>query len=425
MLNVDTQKGDDVPGRSVWLRILGVVDSVLERLIEEPDGRVVAHVRPKRRQRQRCGICGQRCPLYDQGEGRRWWRGLDLGTTCFYVEAAAPRVSCRQHGVVVARVPWARHGSRFLRAFEDQVAWLATQCSQKACSQLMRLDWQTVGRIITRVVAEVSRSHDRLDGLQRIGIDEISWRRGQRYVTLVVDHVTGQLVWAAEGRSKKVVERFFEQLGPERSAQLTHVSSDGAEWILGPVEQHCPTATICLDPFHVVQWATNALDKVRRTIWNQTRRSGQKTEATELKGSRWLLLRNAQDLTANETAKLALVAKLNRPLYRAYLLKEQLRMIFHVGYDEAIGSLERWLQWARRCRIDAFVALARTITYYRADIEATLLHGVNNGRVEALNTKIRLIARRAFGFRSAQALIALSELTLGGLCPPLPGRQRP
>jgi transposase len=163
---------------------------------------------------------------------------------------------------------------------------------------------------------------------------------------------------------------------------------------------------------------------VRRAIWNQTRRSGQPAQATELKGSRWVLLRNAQDLTANETAKLAVVARLNAPLYRAYLLKEQLRMVFHVGYEEAIDSLERWLQWARRCRIGPFVALARTITYYRADIEATLLHGVTNGRVESLNTKVRLIARRAFGFRSAQALIALSELTLGGLCPPLPGRQR-
>jgi transposase len=374
-----------------------VVDSVLESLVEEPDGSVVAHVRPKRRQRQRCPFCGQRCPLYDQGASRRWWRGLDLGTICFVVEAAAPRVSCREHGVVVARVPWARHGSRFLRAFEDQVAWLATQCSQQACSQLMRLDWQTVGRIISRVVEETSWNRDRLDGLQRISIDEISWRRGQRYLTLVVDHVTGRLVWAAEGRSKKVVERFFDQLGPQRCAQLTHVSSDGAEWILGPVEQHCPNATICLDPFHVVKWATSALDKVRRAIWNQTRRSGQKAEATELKGSRWLLLRNPQDLTPNETAKLALVAKLNAPLYRAYLLKEQLRMVFHVGYDEAIDSLERWWQWARRCRIGPFIALARTITYYRADIEATLLHGVNNGRAESLNTKVRLIARRAFG----------------------------
>jgi len=394
-----------------------------KRLVEEPDGSVVAHVRPQRRQRQRCGLCGRRSPLYDQGEGRRRWRGLDVGFTRFVVEAAAPRVTCREHGVVVARVPWARHRSRYLLAFEDQVAWLATQCSQKACSELMRLDWQTVGRIITRVVNEASHSHDRLDGLERIGIDEISWRTGQRYLTLVIDHASGRLVWAAEGRNRKVVDSFFEQLGQERCAQISHVSSDGAEWILRPVEQHCPNATICLDPFHVVQWATNALDKVRREIWNEVRRSGHKTVAAELKGSRWALLKNPENLTANQATTLALVAKLNAPLYRAYLLKEQLRMVFHVGYDQAVGLLERWLQWARRCRIGPFVALARTITYYRADIEATLLHGVTNGRVESLNTKVRLIARRAFGFRSAPALIALSELALGGLCPPLPGRQ--
>ena len=414
-----------MPGRSVWLRILGVADSVLESLVEEPDGSVVAHVRPNRRQRHRCGICGRRGPVYDQGEGRRRWRGLDVGYTRFLVEAAAPRVTCRQHGVVVAQVPWARHRSRYLRMFEDQVAWLATQCSQKACSELMRLDWQTVGRIITRVVDEASCGQDRLDGLERIGIDEISWRTGQRYLTLVIDHVSGRLVWAAEGRSRKVVDSFFEQLGQQRCAQISHVSSDGAEWILAPIEDYCPNATICLDPFHVVQWATNALDNVRRQIWNELRRSGEKAVAAELKGSRWALVRNPEHLTANQAAKLAAIAKLNAPLYRAYLLKEQLRMVFHVGYDEAIRSLEHWLRWARRCRIGPFVALARTITYYRADIQATLLHGVNNGRVESLNTKVRLIARRAFGFRSAHALIALSELTLGGLCPPLPGRQRP
>jgi transposase len=179
------------------------MDSVLERLVEEPDGSVVTHVRPKRRQQQRCGICCRRGPLYDQGEGRRRWRGLVVGFTRLFVEAAAPRITCPEHGVVVAHVPWARHRSRYLRTFEDQVAWLSTQCSQKACSQLMRLDWETVGRIISRVVDEAARSHDRLDGLERIGIDEISWRRGQRYLTLVIDHASGQLVWAAEGRSKE------------------------------------------------------------------------------------------------------------------------------------------------------------------------------------------------------------------------------
>jgi len=412
-----------VPGRSVWLRVLGLVGAVLEQLVEEPDGTIVAHVRTNRRRRHRCGVCGCRGALYDQGAGRRRWRGLDLGATCFFVEAAAPRVRCREHGVVVAQAPWARHGAGFVRTFEDQVAWLATQCSQKACSLLMRVDWATVGRIITRVVEEASRAHDRLDGLERIGIDEISWRKGQKYITLVIDHVSGRLIWAAEGRSRKVVGQFFELLGPERCARITHISSDGADWIITPAEAHCPNATICLDPFHIVGWATAALDKVRREIWNEVRRSGEKAEAGEVKDSRWALLKNPENLTAKQSAKLAVVAKLNAPLYRAYLLKEQLRMVFRVGYHEAIGLLERWLQWARRCRIAPFVRLARTITYYRADIEATLLHGVNNGRLESLNTKVRLIARRAFGFHSAKAMIALAELTHGGLCPALPGRQ--
>lgn len=411
-----------MPGRSVWLRVLGLVGAVLEGMVEEVDGSLVAKVRPARHQRHRCGICSRRSQLYDQGAGRRRWRGLDLGYSRFYLEAAAPRVRCREHGVVVAQVPWARHGSGFIRAFEDQVAWLATQCSQSACSQLMRVDWQTVGRIISRVVEEVSRGRDRLDGLTKIGIDELSWRRGQRYITVVMDQVSGRLVWAAEGRSRDTVERFFNALGKPRCALITHISSDGAEWIIIPAELHCPNATICLDPFHIVGWATGALDKVRREVWNRVRRAGLRDEARELKDSRWALLKNPEDLTEKQSRKLAVIAQVNDPLYRAYLLKEELRMIFRVPYEQAKVLLESWLKWARRCRIEPFVKLARTITYYRQDIEATLLHGVNNARSESANTKIRLIARRAFGFHSAKALIALSELTLGGLCPSLPGR---
>lgn len=411
-----------MPGRSVWLRVLGLVGAVLEGMVEEVDGSLVAKVRPAWHQRHRCGICGRRSQLYDQGAGRRRWRGLDLGYTRFYLEAAAPRVRCREHGVVVAQVPWARHGSGFIRAFEDQVAWLATQCSQSACSQLMRVDWQTVGRIISRVVEEVSRGRDRLDGLTKIGIDELSWRRGQRYITVVMDQVSGRLVWAGEGRSRDTVERFFTAVGKPRCALITHISSDGAEWIIIPAELHCPNATICLDPFHIVGWATAALDKVRREVWNRVRRAGLKAEAREIKDSRWALLKNPEDLTEKQSRKLAVIAQVNDPLYRAYLLKEQLRMIFRVPYEQAKVLLESWLKWARRCRIEPFVKLARTITYYRQDIEATLLHGVNNARSESANTKIRLIARRAFGFHSAKALIALAQLTLGGLCPSLPGR---
>jgi transposase len=340
------------------------------------------------------------------------------------VEAEAPRVACRRHGVVVARVPWARHGSWFTREFEQQVAWLATRCAKAAVCELMRVSWYTVGRIIERVVVdERARQGDPLDTLRRIGIDELSYRVGQRYVTVVVDHDSGLLVWAREGRDKETVARFFAELGPERSARIELVSSDMGEWITRAVAEQCPQATLCLDPFHIVALASDALDEVRREVWNQARRSGDTAGARWLKGARWALWKRPERLTDRQQAKLSQIAKINERLYRAYLLKEQLRLVFHEPDPAAaITLLDGWISWARRCRIPSFVKLAKTITAHRAGIVATLTHRLSNARVEAINTTLRLITRRAYGFHSADALIALAMLTVGGLRPPLPGR---
>jgi transposase len=396
-----------------------VVESV--KVAEEG---LVVRVRPRRRDLSRCGVCGRRAPGYDRGAGRRRWRALDLGAKRAFVEAAAPRVECRQHGVVVARMPWARHGSWFTREFEEQVAWLATQCSKSAVCELMRISWLTVGRIIERVVAEQeNRRGDPLASLQRIGIDELSYRKGQRYITVVVDHDSGRLVWAADGRNKQTVARFFEALGPERSAGLELVSSDLGEWITRVVAQRCPLATLCLDPFHVVALATIALDEVRREVWNEARRSGDKTGARWLKGARWALWKRPERLTERQQAKLQTIEHINRRLYRAYLLKEQLRIVFQErDPDAAVALLDAWLSWARRCRIASFVTLAATIKQHYDGIVATLRHRLSNARIEAINTTLRLICRRAYGFHSAEALIALAMLTLGGLRPSLPGR---
>jgi transposase len=380
----------------------------------------VLAVRPSWRERDRCGICRRRSPGFDLGEGRRRWRALDLGTTLAYVEAGAPRVSCRRHGVVVCAVPWARHQSRFTRAFEDQVGWLAINTSKTAVAQLMRIAWRTVGAICERVAAEAQRDVELLDGLRRIGIDEISHLKGQRYLTVVVDHDSGRLVWAAAGRDRKTVERFLDALGPERCTRLELVSADMASWIAGPISERCPNAVLCVDPFHVVQLATDALDEIRREVWNEARRAGHKQLARELKGARFALWKNPENLTARQATKLVDIQKINRPLYRAYLLKEQLRQIYRLPAKAEIALLERWLKWARRCRLKPFVKLARTITDQRPGIIAAIQHGLSNARVEAINTQIRLITRRAFGFHSPDALIALAMLSLADLCPPLP-----
>jgi transposase len=409
-----------VRGIRVWGRLLGLQRAVVEDARIGIEGEVVVVARPVWRERDRCGLCRRRCPGFDLGGGPRRWRALDLGTTLAFVEAEAPRVSCRRHGVVVCAVPWARHDARFTRAFEDQAAWLAVNTSKTAVAELMRVAWRTVGGIVERVAGEARREVDLLDGLRRIGIDEISHRKGQRYLTVVVDHDTGRLVWAAAGRDRKTIEAFFDELGEERCKQITLVSCDMAGWISGPVADRLPDAVRCVDPFHVVMLATDALDEIRREVWNDARRSGEITVAKDLKGARFALWKNPENLTDRQAAKLSTIQKTNARLYRAYLLKEQLRQIYRLPPDAAIILLDAWIAWARRSRLPAFVKLARTITAQRPGILAAIEHGLSNARVEAINTQIRMITRRAFNFHSPGALIALAMLSPAGLCPPHP-----
>jgi transposase len=421
-----------VQNATLWRALLRVEKTIVEDIeYDEDEQLLVAHVRlrARARARSRCGRCDRRSPAYDRGEGRRRWRALDLGTVRVAIEAAAPRVSCPVHGPTVVAVPWARHGAGHTLVFDEQVAWLATQCSKSAVTELMRIAWRTVGAIITRVWADVEALHDRFADLTRIGIDEISYKRGHRYLTVVVDHDSGRLVWAAPGRDKATLAVFFDALGEQRCAQITHVSADGADWISSVVTDRCPNAVRCADPFHVVRWATDALDEVRRQAWNEARgavtqrRAGRSSgQAKALKGARYALWKNPENLTSRQQTKLAWIAKTDPRLHRAYLLKEGLRLVFQLPLEEAAEALDVWVGWARRCRIPAFIDLQRRITKHRTSILAAIEHGLSNGRIESVNTKIRLITRIAFGFRSPDALIALAMLSLGGHPPVLPGR---
>jgi transposase len=271
---------------TVCVRAAGVERTVVEEVYVHPvDSVKVVSVRPDRRwqRRPRCGVCRERAPLYDRGHRRRW-RSLDDGLLRVYFEACLPRVTCAEHGVVIAAVPWARHGAGHTIPFDETVAWFAPGASKKLISVLLRINWHTVGSILARVMAERDgQDGDRLTAVRRIGIDEVSFAKGQKYLTVVVDHDTGRLLYVVEGRSKKTVHGFFDLLGDDRSRALTHVSADGAEWIAAVVGERAPNAALCLDPFHVVKWAQDALDEVRRQVWNDARRAGMKALASQLK----------------------------------------------------------------------------------------------------------------------------------------------
>lgn len=429
---------------TLWRGLLGLENAVVEGVEFDEDGGVlVASVRPSKGKRNRCGQCPRRCPSYDAGSGRRRWRALDLGSVQVFVEADAPRVTCRDHGVVVASVPWARHDAGHTRAFDEQVAWLATKTSKTAVTELMRVAWRTVGSIIERVWDDAEGLFDRFADLTRIGIDEISYKRGHKYLTVVVDHGSGRLVWAAPGRDTATLNAFFDALGEDRCALITHVSADGASWIANAVRGKCPNAILCADPFHIVKWATDALDTVRRQTWAEVRKQARTNDArrprgrprsdaparpdtanaTGIKRCRYALLRNPDTLSCKQVIQLDWVVRTHPDLARAYYLKEGLRVIFKLPLDEATEALDKWISWARRSRIDAFVRLQRSIVTHRDAILASIEHGLSNGRIESMNTKIRLITRIAFGFASPDALIALAMLSLGGHRPALPGRK--
>jgi transposase len=382
-------------------------------------GALVVSVRPRWR-KPRCGECGKRAPGYDTLPEPRLWRALAFGAVEVFLEYTMRRVDCPRCGVRVEQVPWAAFGSRFTKRFEEMVAYLAQLTDKTAVTKLMGVSWRAVGNIVERIVAERLDS-TRLDGLRRIGIDEFSYRKHHRYVTTVVDHDCGKVVWTGKGNGGDTLRAFFDELGPERLAQLETITMDMAAGYLSAIQQRAPHVHIVFDRFHVQSLASNAVDKVRREQWRELRGT---PEGNAVKKSRWPLLKNRWDLTRKQRQKLSEVQKNNQRLYRAYLLKEALAHTLDYRQPKRAGdALDDWLAWASRSRLHPFVALARTIRKRKDGILAYVKERLTNGIVEGINNRLRMIARRAFGFHSAEALMSMLFLCCGGiqLHPPLPG----
>jgi transposase len=378
---------------------------------------VIVTVRPRRRRRV-CSRCGQTGRLAIHGRRVKRWRHLDLGANRCIIECELRRLWCRSCGAQFEAVPWARAGSRYTRDFEDVVAWLAQQMAKTPIAGMLRVAWDTVGRIVERVIAD-HLDERRLAGLVAIGVDEISYRRHHRYLTSVVDHRAGAIVWCAAGRNAATLQAFFDELG-ERRHTIRAVSIDMSGGYEKAIRDAIPAAEICFDPFHVVRLAQRAVDQVRRDEWNAHERSHTAT-GRWIKGTRWSLLKAPEKQSIDQLALLGDVQQANRALYRGFLLKEELRLLYQLDDPRlAPAHLDSWLAWASRSRLRPFVRLARTIRRHRAGILAAIRLGLTNGRLEGLNSRIRLISHRSFGFHSAAPLIALVYLCCTGITIQLP-----
>ncbi|MGH3503506.1 MAG: ISL3 family transposase, partial [Nocardioidaceae bacterium] len=256
---------------------------------------------------------------------------------------------------------------------------------------------------------------NRLQGLVDIGVDEISWRKHHKYLTLVTDHATSTVVWGAPGRDAATLEGFFDDLPADGASTIEAVSMDLGPAYAKAVGQRAPEAQICFDPFHVVKLATDALDSVRRQAWQSARRYPDNSIAKKYKGARWALLKNPGDLTDTQAQTLIELRKNGGTLWRAYQLKEALREVFAGDLEpgDVMDLIGRWCSRAQRSRIPDFIKTAATIRKHREGIAAATERGLSNGRHEGLNNKIRTMTRRAYGFHSPQAALALIMLTCG------------
>jgi transposase len=403
-------------------KILAIPGAWVARVMFAPEGIVVGL-----NLRRRCPVCPcgwKGRAVYDRSPRR--WRHLDLGATKLFLESEIRRLHCRRcRRVRTEAVPWARPRARHSRDFEDVVAWLAQRTDKTTITRLLRTSWETVAAIVGRVVAE-HLDRRRLEGLYRIGVDEVSYRKGHRYLTVVADHDRdGTVVWAGEGKGHKTLEAFYDELGPAGCAELQAVSLDMGGPYQKATDARAPQARQCVDPFHLIKMANAALDACRRRMWNDVRPRGPRQKrprgrprrgtpplrsprADWVKHTRWALLKEPSLLTPSQLEVLHQLRRSRSVLYRAWQLKEGRRDLYRLKDPaDAPRHLEWWLAWACRSRIQPFVALAKTVRADRERILAAVELGLSNSRLEGLNSKIRLINHRGYGHHSAAAVVAM------------------
>ena len=320
--------------------VLNVKNTVIKNSNLYSDKNGVKHIRiqarPDKWHENDCSFRHKSCPVYDKHSSRPTiWRGLDWGGILVEVEYQTHRINCPEHGVYVAEVPWAYPGSRFTKDFDLTVAWFASYLPRSTTSYFMRVDWETVGRCVNRPLHDLEPERSRrLDGLVNIGIDETSYKKGHKYITVIVNHDTNTVVWASEGHGKSVLEKFYKQLTPEQLSSIRVVTCDGAKWITECVNEYTPDCARCVDSFHVVEWAMTALDEVRKDIWHDAyseykqvkkdnpRGKGRpkkddpelaivkaaKAKADEIKGSAYALGKAPEHLTEKQQLRISLIA---------------------------------------------------------------------------------------------------------------------
>ncbi len=382
--------------------------------VRETAGELIAEIEPLRGRLPRCGCCGQKVRRTKGRMPPRRWRDLKIRTLSLILSYTPRRVVCPTCGVRVEQAPWAERWSRVTRALARAVAELSRRTDLSTVAGHFGIGWKTVASVIRRVVAW-GLVRRRKKPLRILGIDEVSRKKGHKYLTLVYDLERGQLIWIGKDRTKETLGRFFDELGKRRSRNLQAVCMDMWAPYYDVVRLRAENATICFDRFHVVKHLNKAVDEVRRALVRKL--SGPQKDL--IKGTRFVLLKNPWNHTPKQKRALHALVRSNSPLSRAWYLKEDFQRFWdYVREHPARRHLKAWLWWASHSRLAPFQEFARMIRDHLDGILAWTTLRISNGALEGMNNKVKLVSHRSYGFRNDQRYIEAIYHNCGKL--PLP-----
>jgi transposase len=371
--------------------------------VEETDAGLLVDIDRLGQRLLRCGVCRQRCRAVHSVRPAREWRDLSMRKMALTLRYRPRRVDCPRCGVRVEVVPWAEPWARVTTALANAVSVLARELSWRGTARQYGLNWKSVATIVQRAV-QYGRRHRKRPPVHTIGIDEVSRRKGQVYLTVVYDLERRVLLWVGEDRTEDAVRKFFtEELGPRRCATLQVVCMDMWAAYATLVRTHASKAQILFDRFHIVKHLNEAVEDVRRS---EMRRLSANAKGP-FKRSRWLLLKNPWNLTSDQRERLSTLVRWNVPIVRAYYLKESFQLFWDYRQPaRAEAHLQKWMHAAMRSRLEPFKRFVRMLRSHLDGILPWTRLRLSNGAVEGMNNKIKSISHRSFGFRSAKHFIA-------------------
>ena len=399
------------------------VTSILREALKVKDHRIVTvqsdtegfqvRLDVKRRRHLPCSRCGRRAPVRDRLPERRWHH-LPLWDRAVALVYRPARVACPTCGIKVEAIPWSRGKSRLSRGMLYQLAKWTRVLTWEEAARLFHVSWGTVQSAVREAV-ELGLKERGFGDVRNIGIDEISRRRGHTYVTCVYDLDRKILLWVGEGRTKATLRAFFSALGPEGAARITGVCCDMWEPYRSVVEEQCPNAVLVFDKFHIIKHLSEAIDKIRREEMHAMEKEHKKA----LKGVRFLLLKNRENVTGHRRFQLSDLVKMNLKTIKGYLLKEHFRRFWRYTRKAwARKFLNHWFWLATHSRIKPLRDFAWMLRRHEEGILAYFDTGLTNATVEGLNNKAKKVSHRAYGFSTPHTFILNLYHCLGGL--PLP-----